>query len=301
MELDFGYACISNIIKDCSTAKTVTVTQFKKINDPETRLWKLKHITETNLQNTIRLLWHNIAEDIMLYRFSSQLVPLATHQLGQIWDYTEECAAQFAKIGRIITENGLKVSTHPGQYTVINTPKEDVFSRAKADLKYHNQVLEAMNLNSTAKMVTHTGGVYGDKKKAKERFITNFKRLDSVIQSRIVLENDDTAYSIGDVLEICQELEIPMVLDVHHHNCYNQGEDLKEYLPKIFATWSKRRPKIHFSSPRSKEKPRHHADYIDAADFKEFLDLAAGHNFDVMIEAKQKDKAVLKLRKELRD
>ncbi|SJZ97324.1 UV DNA damage repair endonuclease UvsE [Selenihalanaerobacter shriftii] len=299
MNIDFGYACISTKIKDCSTAKTTTVKHFKTIDDLDVRKWKLKKITKENLQNTLRLLWHNIAEDIKLYRFSSQLVPLATHELGQIWNYTEECSDEFAKVGRVIKKNNLKASTHPGQYTVINTPKEDVFENSKADLEYHNNVLNAMNLDFTAKMVTHVGGVYGEKNKAKERFITNFKKLSSDIQQGLVLENDDTSYSIGDVLEICQELKIPMVLDVHHHNCYNQGEKLKEYLEGIFATWTDRTPKIHFSSPRSKKHPKRHADYINPEEFKTFLDLANDYEFDVMIEAKKKDEAVLKLREDL--
>jgi len=119
------------------------------------------------------------------------------------------------------------------------------------------------------------------------------------VQKRLVLENDDTSYSIGAVLEICQELEIPMVLDVHHHNCYNQGEDLGDYLEDIFATWSDRTPKIHFSSPRSKKHPKRHADYINPDAFQKFLDLASNYEFDVMIEAKMKDKALFKLREEL--
>ena len=222
--IDFGYACISSIIKDCSTAKTVSLNKFKEVEDDEIKVYRLEKVARANLKNTTRLMWHNITEGFKLYRFSSQLIPLANHPLGQVWDFTKTLSDELSKIGRIINTNDLKVSTHPGQYTVINTNKEETFQNAILDLKYHDKVLTSMGLDENAVMVTHVGGVYGDKEKSIERFITNFKQLPSSVQNRIVIENDDSAYSIKDVLYLCETLNRPMVLDVHHHNCYNQGE-----------------------------------------------------------------------------
>ena len=295
--IDFGYACISSIIKDCSTAKTVSLNKFKEVEDDEIKVYRLEKVARANLKNTTRLMWHNITEGFKLYRFSSQLIPLANHPLGQVWDFTETLSDELAKIGRIINNNDLKVSTHPGQYTVINTNKEATFQNAILDLKYHDKVLTSMGLDENAVMVTHVGGVYGDKEKSIERFITNFKQLPSSVQNRIVIENDDSAYSIKDVLYLCETLNRPMVLDVHHHNCYNQGEELEEYLPRIFKTWDQldRPPKIHFSSPRTKKDPKSHADYIDPHAFLAFLETAIDYTFDVMVEAKKQDGAVMKL------
>ncbi|MEJ6950911.1 UV DNA damage repair endonuclease UvsE [Natronospora cellulosivora (SeqCode)] len=300
-KIDLGYACISAIIKDCSTAKTVPLGTFKKIEDKEGRIYRLETVARANLKNTIRLLWHNIAENINLYRFSSQLIPLGNHPLGEIFDYENILNEELKKIGRIIKNNNLKVSTHPGQYTVINTNNEDTFQNSIRDLEYHDKVLTAMGLDENAVMVTHVGGVYGDKKKALRRFLENFKLVPESVQNRLVIENDDSSYSIGDVLELCQEIKRPMVLDVHHHNCYNQGENLREYLDRIFSTWDKleRPPKIHFSSPRTNKNPKRHSDYINADDFKKFLELTEEYTFDIMIEAKKQDAAVLKLIEEL--
>lgn len=299
--INFGYACISTMIPNCSTAKTVPMTQFKKIESTEAQIWRLENVARENLNNTIRLLWHNIAEGIKLYRFSSQLIPLANHPLGQIWDWQEVLTEELTKIGQIIKENDLRVSTHPGQYTVINTKTAKTFQSAIADLTYHDDVLTAMGLDDNAVMVVHVGGVYNDKAEALERFITNFRRLPESIQRRIVIENDDTSYSIKDVLYLCDTLQRPMVLDVHHHNCYNQGEDLEEYLPRIFATWEglARPPKVHFSSPKSPKDWLSHADYINSDAFMGFLELAINYTFDVMIEAKKQDSAVLKLWEEI--
>ncbi|ACL69725.1 UV DNA damage repair endonuclease UvsE [Halothermothrix orenii] len=299
--IDFGYACISSIIKNCTTASTVPLGKFKKIKDKESRIYRLEKVARKNLTNTIRLLWHNIAEGIKLYRFSSQLIPLGNHPLGQIWDFTETLNEELSKIGNIVKKNGLKVSTHPGQYTVINTKHEEKFQNAIRDLKYHDRVLTSMGLDENAVMVVHVGGVYGDKEKSLKRFITNFKRLPDSVQKRIVVENDDTNYTIKDVLTICQEINRPMVLDVHHHAYNNQGENLKDYLEDIFSTWDRldRPPKIHFSSPESKNAPLKHADYINPEEFLNFYKIAREYKFDVMVEAKKQDGAVLKLWEDL--
>ncbi len=300
-KIDFGYACISSVIKDCSTASTVPLSSYNKLHDLESKIFRLERVARSNLTNTIRLLWHNIAEGIKLYRFSSQLIPLANHPSGQVWDFTDILKDELSKIGNIVKDHGLKVSTHPGQYTVINTPDNGKYNNTVQDLIYHDKVLQAMGLDENAIMVIHVGGVYGDKKASLERFKYNFQKLPTSVKKRIAIENDDTSYSISDVLELCKFLQRPMVLDVHHHNCYNQGEELIDFLEDIFSTWEnlKRPPKIHFSSPKSKEQPLYHADYIDTSSFKEFLILASDFHFDVMIEAKKQDAALLKLWKEL--
>lgn len=114
-----------------------------------------------------------------------------------------------------------------------------------------------------------------------------------------MLENDDKTYTVADVLQISKELSIPMVVDIHHHNCVNNGESLKELLPEIFDTWKNEyfKPKIHFSSPKASNQFRSHADDIDISEFYEFLQIAkyTGKDFDVMIEAKNKDTALLNL------
>ncbi|MEC9488700.1 MAG: UV DNA damage repair endonuclease UvsE [Halanaerobium sp.] len=295
--IGFGYACISSLVKKCSTARTVSLKRFNQVEADEDRSWLLEKVARKNLENTLRLLWHNIAEGIRLYRFSSQLVPLGNHPQAQFWDFTEVLAEEFARIGKIVKKYGLRVSTHPGQYTVINSEKRRVYENAVLDLVYHDRVLRAMGLDNEAVMVLHVGGVYGDKEASLERFITNFRELPVELQERIVIENDDTSYSIQDVLYLCQTLSRPMVLDVHHHNCYNQGEELEDHLPEIFATWDglARPPKVHFSSPKSSSEPLSHADYIEPGAFLDFVKLAHGYKYDVMVEAKKQDGAVLKL------
>jgi UV DNA damage endonuclease len=149
------------------------------------------------------------------------------------------------------------------------------------------------------------GGVYKDKKKSIERFKENFIKLPDRIKKRITLENDDKSYTALDVLQICKEMKIPMVLDVHHDKCINSGERLEDILPDVFNTWNNEKfnAKIHFSSPKTIKDFRSHADFIDLEQFLNFIEVASkvGRDFDVMIEAKGKNIALLKLSQELRN
>ena len=123
------------------------------------------------------------------------------------------------------------------------------------------------------------------------------------MRKRIILENDDKVYSASDVLPICKHLNIPMVLDIHHHWCNNTGDQIENLLPDIFSTWDDQviPPKIHLSSPKSEKNNRAHADYVDPNFFYDFLKKAKEINrdFDVMIEAKCKDKALIELMTQL--
>ncbi|SNR87333.1 UV-damage endonuclease [Anaerovirgula multivorans] len=306
MRIRLGYVAIALNVNEGSPNKTITFKQFCKLSDDETKLYKLKTLTKKNLDTTKRILIYNRAYNIMLYRFTSKLVPLATHPEALPWNYIQEFAGLYKDIGNYILENGLRVSAHPDHFTLINTLKEDILQASLKDLEYHVKIFEAMNLSAKdAKLVLHVGGTYGNKKTASERFIKNFQEMEKRYQDRIILENDDKSFTAKEVLEICQSLSIPMVLDIHHHWCNNNGESLEELLPNIFQTWvnEKYPPKIHVSSPKDQKNIRAHADYVDKNFLMDFIGIAEkySHDFDVMIEAKKKDLALFKLIDELKN
>lgn len=237
-----------------------------------------------------------------MFRFTSRLVPLATHPLAGSWDYISEFAAELRAIGEYAKQHGMRVSAHPDHYTLLNAPNPQVLAASLADLDYHAGLFDAMGLGAEAKLVVHVGGGYNDKNAAMERFARNFRRLPPGVKSRLVVENDDRIYTAADTLSLCRALAIPMVLDVHHHMCCNQGEDIAALLPDIFATWRDMSPKVHLSSPRPGNNIRAHADYVEIDDFLPFLKTAAqvGRDFAVMLEAKQKDRALFRLMEDLR-
>ena len=301
--MNLGYACINQTLDDYKPNRRTTAKYLRKLT-PEEQLKKLNGLLKENLENTLKILQFNVKHDISLYRLSSDIVPLSTHKITSDWNYIEQERDLLKEIGDFIKENNLLVSMHPGQYTVLNSTTDDVVDRAIEDLEYHSSILQAMDLSTEHRIVLHIGGVYGDKESAIERFKENFQRLSTDIQDRLIIENDDKSYTTSEVLNIAQDLEIPMVFDLHHFNC-NQTEDekLEELFPQILKTWPQSEtPKIHFSSPRSEENYLSHADYIDSEDFNQFMSQAqewTERDFNVMLECKKKDKALFKLREEL--
>lgn len=304
MKISFGYVAMSTILQDCSPSKTITVKNLSKIDSEKLRFSRLTALARENLRNTQRLLYHNQAHDIKVFRLTSKLIPLATHPLTENWDWLSQVENELNSLGNYAREHGFRISAHPDHFTLLNSPRTEITEASIRDLEYHLGILEGMGLDNSAKLVLHVGGSYHNKEEALARFIDNYNVLSSALKARIVLENDDKIYTVRDVLSICREEKIPMVLDIHHHWCHNQNDDLEEYLADIFATWAgqDRPPKIHISSPRGEKDFRSHADNIDTEFFLEFLQKAKQLNqdFDVMLEAKNKDQALFNLMQALK-
>jgi UV DNA damage endonuclease len=291
----------------------MTVANFSKLADREAAIRKLERIGAENLHNTLRLLRHNRAYEIQVYRLSSKLIPLIGHDLLEDWDPIAILAAEFEEVGDYAKQNEMRISFHPDHFIVLSTHRPDVLDKSIADLERHAAMLDAMGLGPEAKCNIHIGGSYGDKEKAGERFITHFMMLRPEIQKRITLENDDKTFTALETVEIAELVGAPMVLDIHHHQVNNDGEEAVQLWPRIQKTWLNTvnsdqtvgaaptlPPKIHASSPKSEKEPRSHADYIEANPLLAFLrDIAAvTPNLDIMIEAKMKDQALLQLMEE---
>jgi UV DNA damage endonuclease len=144
-------------------------------------------------------------------------------------------------------------------------------------------------------LILHVGGVYENKAKAIDNFIHNFNLLPNDLQSKIVLENDDKSYNVDEVLGICKTIGIPMCLDYHHDRCLPSKKHITDSINRIKATWKGAVPKLHLSTGRYSTKDRKHADYVDILDFDQVCAITSG-KFDIMLEAKAKDLAVLSLR-----
>jgi len=182
------------------------------------------------------------------------------------------------------------LSMHSSQMCCINSPKQEVVNNSIKDLMYHYDILNAMGLNDF-NIIIHVGGVYGNKTEAMQRFINVFNSLPVDLRNHILLENDDKSYTISDIMEIHNETRVRVVFDFHHHVINNDGTELD--LEAIFATCGIGNvPKIHLSSPKSVKEFRSHSDMIDYEYCRDFFEKYKGLEFDVMIEAKDKDLAV---------
>lgn len=304
MLVRFGYVAMSTTVENASPSKTMTATHFAKLADREAAVHKLERIAEENLHNTLRLLKHNRAHGIRVYRFSSKLIPLINHAYVEGWDPYPYLEQTFAEVGRYVTEHGMRVSFHPDHFVVLSTPREEVLRNSLIDLRQHVRMVKAMGLDERTKCNIHVGGAYGDKPKAAERFVSNFSKLEPEVRNRMTLENDDKTFTAAETLGICEQVGVPMVLDIHHHAVNHNGEDAIELWPRIHATWTVSAPlppKIHMSSPKSDKDPRGHADYVDSDALLAFLRAVAGSTpqLDVMLEAKMKDGALFRLMEDL--
>lgn len=300
MKFRLGYVAMNLHLEDSSPSGTVTFSHLNKMDDDKAKLNKLRQVAKKNLENTLRILKYNKALDIKVYRLTSKLIPLATHPATAHWDYIADCQQEFKTIGDFIKENDFRVSAHPDHFTLMNAPDPKILEASIRDLDYHVKVFEAMGLEDYRyKLVLHIGGLYKNKADSIKRFKEYFLKLEDRIRKRIILENDDKSYTVRDVLALCRELNTPMVMDIHHFQCVNDGETLQDVLPAAFDTWAGETfpPKIHFSSPKSDKAFRSHADLIDVNTFTSFLQVArqTGKDFDVMLEAKSKDEALVQL------
>ncbi|WP_249871668.1 UV DNA damage repair endonuclease UvsE [Oceanobacillus saliphilus] len=301
MKIRFGYVANALSLWDASPSKTLTFTRYSLLPKAE-RLEKLKMVTAQNLHHTKRILHYNIAHEIELYRFSSSLVPLATHP-EVMWDFLTPFKNEWKEIGNLIQQFKLRVSFHPNQFTLFTSEREEVTMNAVKDMEYHFNMLQAMGAHHTGLINIHIGGAYGDKNKSLNRFHQNLKHLPNEISKRMTLENDDKTYDIRETLITCEKESIPMVLDYHHHMANSAENDLALYLPRIFETWHNFHmvPKVHISSPKSDQAFRSHADFVSLDFILPFLTMAKALNqdFDIMIEAKQKNLAMHRLIEEI--
>lgn len=302
MSIRLGYACINMSLqadKEGPRLKGLTAKRLEPLGARERRSL-LYQVGRNNLKTLEAVLRWNQQHGIYLFRITSDLIPLATHPVAAEWDWESDLSQEFKVCARVAERMGARLTTHPGQYTVLNAREPEIVERAAADLRYHARILELLGADHHPDwgMVLHIGGIYGDRKAASDRFARNFLELPDAVRNRLWLENDDVSWDSEAALEVAQRVGRPLVFDVHHHRILRE-DDWLPWLQKALKTWGEVRPKLHFSSPKDGLRSRHHADGIDPDDFAHFLERMAGLEFDVMLECKAKDKALIGLRREL--
>lgn len=300
----------------------VKVLGREGLKSHDTRRWQSGPHLRVSLERLREVFAYLDETDIRLYRISSDLAPYATHpDHPEFHGQVDECAGELAGLGAEARRLGLRLSFHPSQYIVLNSPDDEIVERSAADVEVQAAILEAMGLGDEAVVVLHIGGVYGELEAARERFADNFERLSPIARRRLVVENDDGRFGVEDVLWLHERIGVRAVFDVHHHHCHNtRGLDAAEAARACLATWQgcDARPKVHFSSPRtdwgfrygSEEKARSpkwssHAEFADPfafiAFYRQVANLPPDVAPDVVLEAKAKDVAVLQLRQDLAD
>ncbi len=290
-----GYACINLSLG--SKGRNSRTCRLSNAN-PE----HLRELSRENLAGLSEVMQWNVSHRISVFRISSGIIPLASHPQAQ-WPWKQKLRLEISSVGDFARKYGMRLSMHPGQYTVLNSMREEVVAAAAAELSYHAAFLDLMGLPSEHKIVLHVGGVYDDREASIRRFRDNFEDLPANVRHRLVLENDEHNYDVDDVLKLCDWLRIPMVFDYLHHAAYAGRALNSGILKRALATWSDSdgRPELHYSTQKRGARVGAHADMIDVRDFTRFIDSLPRCEVDVVLEAKAKDKALLRLRRELHD
>lgn len=309
MIVRLGYVAISNVLgKKITSSSTVTFANYSKIQSEEKRLEKLKTVALSNLNGLQEILKYNIENNIHFYRITSALIPLVTHPEVGYWGHREILKKDFEYVGKLIKDSNMRVDTHPDEFNVINSSNPKVVENTLKNLIRQVEWFEDMNYKE-GKMVIHVGGATGGKEAAIKRFIKNFNEFPKELRSKLIIENDDKTYTAKETLNLCKILNIPMVLDIHHHNCNNEGDDILNILEDILNTWNNENlpPKMHFSSPKditlTEKIDKKHSDFIDPYAFIKFLEKLKIFNrdIDIMLECKEKDVALFKLVDDIRE
>ncbi|KAL8364944.1 hypothetical protein RB595_003977 [Gaeumannomyces hyphopodioides] len=281
-----------------------------KVADRARGLKFIQDLGMANARDIVKMLRWNERYGIRFMRLSSEMFPFASH-IEHGYKLAPFASEVLAETGRVAAELGHRLTTHPGQFTQLGSPRPEVIDAAVRDLEYQDEMLTLLKLpeqlDRDAVMILHLGGVYGDKAATLDRFRHNYKSLlsDSV-KRRLVLENDDVSWSVHDLLPLCEELNIPMVLDFHHHNivfdpdkCREGTADLVPLMPRIRRTWERKAitMKMHYSEPCAgavtRRDRRKHSSRVATLP-------PCPPDMDLMIEAKDKEQAVFELMRNFR-
>lgn len=292
---NIGYACINMTLgkKGILTGRAMRKATLEAKG--------VEHASALALQNALDLetiLKWNVDNGIYFFRLGSDLFPWGNKVDIYQFPDIKEISDVLARCGRFALEHGVRITTHPGPFNLLASPKEDVVINTIKDLEMHALLFDLMGLSRTPynKINIHVGATYGDKYAAAETWCRNFHRLSEGVRARLTIENDDKAsmYSVKDLHELIhQKVGIPIVFDYHHHTFCDGDMTQKEALHLAVSTWKDCKPVVHYSESKSlhesndKLNPRAHSDYVT-----NYID-THGLDIDIMIEAKAKELALL--------
>ncbi len=283
--MKIGYPCIC-LSLSCRASSTFRLRSYSAA--------RLKETVAANLDCLRRILEFNAARGILHFRITSDLVPFASHPVCR-FRWQTAFRKDFSAIGSFIRKNGFRISMHPDQFTLINSPDRDIVRRSVRELVYHAEILDLLGLDSTAKVQIHVGGVYGEREAAIGRFVSAHARLPKEVRRRLAVENDDRLFPLQDCLRIHELTGVPVAFDVLHHRILNRGEPVREALFAAAKTWRKRDgiPIVDYSCQDPDRRVGAHCASIDLKDFRAFLRLSRPWDFDIMLEIKDKEKSAL--------
>jgi UV DNA damage endonuclease len=301
---NFGYACINMTLQEeekvqCNRGMIKRTFLSKGIA-------YASQLALSNVKALKRVIEWNNANNIRVYRMTSCLFPwFSEYNMFDLPDI-DKIADIMAQAGKIAMDAGQRLSFHPGPFNCLASPNENVVLKTIKELNDHSAQMDLMGLpeSQLSKINIHVGGAYGDREQALARFCQNFNRLSENAQKRLTVENDDkgSLYSAKMLAEgVSSRIGIPVVFDSHHHELGPQDLDYHDAFYLARETWQNIgiKQQCHHSNSKKKYEdpkvppPSHSSWYYTP--FENY-----GEGVDVVLECKQKERALFKYMKDFK-
>ncbi len=304
-------------IQGAYSEKSTTITwlnrQIREV--AEQKLWDC---TDANWQNAYRLIEYvgNLPQGQRMVRLGSNMMPAYTHTDWRHFyhrnDVREMAARGWAQVGELARKQDVRVSMHPGQFTVLASDNPEIVNRSVEEFEYHADIIRWMGYGKDwqdFKCNVHISGRQGP-----AGIKAVLPRLSPEARNCITIENDENAWGLDSSLEL--EKDVALVVDIHHHWCHSRGEYIEptdDRIKRVIDSWRGVRPAMHYSVSRAdllaghsttqkpdfaaleeqgfkKGKLRAHSDYMWNSAVNEWAS-SFRENFDIMVEAKAKNLA----------
>lgn len=257
----------------------------------EERLFKT---IQENLDSVEATIHWNMAHNLLFYRIGSGIIPFGSHANMSL-NWQDEFKERIARIGEYIKANNMRISMHPGQYVVLNSPSDTTFANSVRELAYNAELLDMLGLDSTHKFQFHLGGIHGDRDASTQLFIKRYNQLPENVRRRLVIENDERVASLAQCMEIHKACGIPVLFDTLHHEVNNNGETVLAGLKIAASTWGENdgTQMIDYSTQNPDKKTGAHAVTLDVERFRSFIKSLKNREVDIMLEIKNKEASAL--------
>ena len=267
---------LEEIQRPLNTRSTTVQWLNKQTRDvAEERLWDLM---VHNIASYKRLIEYvgSLPIELRMVRLGSDVLPVYTQRdWCYYWrkpDVVAYCERAFAEVGATARALDVRLSMHPGQFTVLASDSEEIVERSIEEFEYHTDVIRWMGYGKTFqdfKCNVHISGRNGP-----AGIKAALKRLTPEARNVITIENDENKWGIDSSLELADDLAL--VLDIHHHWC-REGEYIQptdDRFARVIDSWRGVRPAIHYSYSRDTALPEGFA-HDTMPDFPALLE--AGH------------------------
>lgn len=303
----------------CEKSTTVAWLNRQKVDVAEQKLWDIMCHNTNALYNLITYVG-SLPNELRMVRIGSNQLPVYTEpNWNYYWrkaDVRAWAERAYSRVGDHARSLDVRLSFHPGQFTVLASDNADIVDRSIAEFEYHCDIIRWMGYGQTwqdFKCNVHISG-----KRGPEGILAALPRLSPEARNTLTIENDENSWGIDASLELAKD--VALVLDIHHHWCHSGGEYIQptdDRVKKIFDSWRGVRPVIHYSVSREdylvghsdsimpdfqsllstghkKQKLRAHSEYYWNSAVNDWA-LSFWNQADIMCESKMKNLASIGL------